>query len=184
MDALSLYLPAWPTDRIRRRLPPDTDGQRTPIVLTALERERTLVAACCALSRSAGVQPGMPLAEARALFRHSPHIEPLSPTDDRRDLRRLALWAYRFVPIVAVDGEDGLLLDAGDARICTAGSTGWPIVCSSGCAGPGSPHGWRPHRPSGVPGRWQDMGVTNHRHSLSTTNSTQRSPPYRPRRSV
>lgn len=46
------------------------------------------------------------------MVRHGIHVEPLTPADDRRDLRRLARWAYRFVPIVAVDGEDGLLLDA------------------------------------------------------------------------
>lgn len=64
----------------------------------------------------------MPLAEARALFRHTPHIATLTPDDDRRGLQRLAQWAYRFVPIVAIDGGvgggygvggvgDGLFLD-------------------------------------------------------------------------
>jgi protein ImuB len=112
MDALSLYLPTWSTDRIRRRLPPDSSVHRTPIVLTLIDRERTLVASCCALALSAGVRPGMPLAEARALVRTAIHVEPLSPADDRRDLQRLARWAYRFAPIVALDGDDGLLLDA------------------------------------------------------------------------
>jgi protein ImuB len=53
----------------------------------------------------------MPLADARALFRRPPHIGSLTPDDDRRGLQKLANWAYRFVPIVAIDGDDGLFLD-------------------------------------------------------------------------
>lgn len=54
----------------------------------------------------------MPLAEARALLHSTPHVEPLSPLSDAHGLRRLAGWAYRYVPRVAIDGADGLLLDA------------------------------------------------------------------------
>jgi protein ImuB len=52
------------------------------------------------------------MAEAKAMLRCTIHVEPHCPRDDQRDLKRLGRWAYRFVPLVAVDGADGLLLDA------------------------------------------------------------------------
>ncbi|MBX3387696.1 MAG: DNA polymerase Y family protein [Phycisphaeraceae bacterium] len=116
MEALSLYLPRWPIDRAHRRWLRDGHAQapNAPIVLTVLNRDRTLVGACCERASTAGVSVGMPLAEARALLRSppSPHVEPLDPSGDAHGLRRLAGWAYRYVPRVAIDGTDGLLLDA------------------------------------------------------------------------
>lgn len=106
----------------------DGAAARTPILLTVLDRERTLVARCCESALFAGIAPGMPLAEARALVRphhhHAPIVEPISPDDDRRDLQRLARWAYRFAPVVAVDGDDGLFLDARGCERLYGGTKG------------------------------------------------------------
>ncbi len=127
----------WPIDRVRRRLlhkdplpeallreqtlsravtntslPTRPQPTHTPILLTHIDRDRTLIAACCERARSAGIVHAMPLAEARALLRQAPHVEPFSPDADARGLIRLARWAYRYVPRVAIDGTDGLLLDA------------------------------------------------------------------------
>ncbi len=38
-------------------------------------------------------------------------LRPADPDADRAFLERLALWAVRFTPIVAVDPPDGLVLD-------------------------------------------------------------------------
>ena len=53
---------------------------------------------------------GMGLADARAIH---PSIEVMEaePEADRRLLESLAHWCDRYTPLVALDGEDGLLLD-------------------------------------------------------------------------
>ena len=59
----------------------------------------------------------MRLADARALVAGLA-VAPADPETDRRALMRLALWCGRFTPRVALDGEDGLLLDiAGCAHL-------------------------------------------------------------------
>lgn len=71
-----------------------------------------MVAACCERAAEAGVRVGMPLAQARALFATpSVCIETHDPSADAAALYRLAVWAQRFSPLVAVDEPDGLLLD-------------------------------------------------------------------------
>lgn len=65
-------------------------------------------------ARAAGLRRGQTHADARAM---SPQLisAPAEPERDARTLRRLALWAERFSPCVAVDaatpGQEGLLLD-------------------------------------------------------------------------
>lgn len=57
-----------------------------------------------------GLQPGRPLADARAL---APDLRtaPADPAGDRKALESLADWCLRYTPSVALDGDDGLLLD-------------------------------------------------------------------------
>ena len=57
-----------------------------------------------------GLEPGMRLADARALL---PGLvtRPADPEADRRALGQLALWCIRFTPWSATDGDSGILLD-------------------------------------------------------------------------
>jgi len=57
--------------------------------------------------------PGTTAAQARALLPARSEViqREHEPADDRAALRRLAQWAIRFTPVVAVDDPDGLLLD-------------------------------------------------------------------------
>lgn len=57
-----------------------------------------------------GLQPGRPLADARALV---PELRtaPADPASDRTALEALADWYLRYTPTLAIDGDDGLLLD-------------------------------------------------------------------------
>ena len=74
--------------------------------------ERRIVARHCDQADAAGVSSGMTLAQARALLpTHEPVVEPLDPAGDAEALRKLAQWALRFSPVVALDPPDGLLLD-------------------------------------------------------------------------
>jgi len=54
----------------------------------------------------------MPLSVARALFRPGAvRIEPYDPRGDALALRRLAAWAQRYSPTIAIDDPDSLLID-------------------------------------------------------------------------
>lgn len=86
-------------------------GASIPLLIVAESRGRRLVVHRCALAAAAGVCPGMPEGESRALLTGPVRVEPHDPARDLAALRRLALWAQRFSPIVAVDPPDGLLLD-------------------------------------------------------------------------
>lgn len=57
-----------------------------------------------------GLKPGMTLADARSRLPHL-RAEAVDPLADRRLLRRIASACERYSPLVALDGEDGLLLD-------------------------------------------------------------------------
>lgn len=57
-----------------------------------------------------GLQPGQPLADARALV-PGLRTAPADPESDRAALAMLADWCVRYTPSVAFDGTDGLLLD-------------------------------------------------------------------------
>ena len=103
-------MPTFASDviRLRRHLDP-----KHPVVLWTLDRQRETVVSCCDVSLRAGVRTGMTVAHARArLPRGVMHAEQFDPSATRRALRRLALRMHAFVPTVAIDQRDGLLLDA------------------------------------------------------------------------
>lgn len=72
---------------------------------------RDIVTAVDAPARARGLYPGLDLTQARILAADLLAI-PADPVADRVGLERLAAWAVRrYSPIVAPDGDDGLLLD-------------------------------------------------------------------------
>ena len=122
--ALSLYLPTWSIDLLRRRLRRDgrlpdaasrgasRRGRGVVFLLTAPDHGREVVTRCCERACAAGVFAGMTLAHARALLhREQVHAEAESADRDAAALRALARWANRFAPTVATDPPDGLVLD-------------------------------------------------------------------------
>ncbi|MCC6971541.1 MAG: DNA polymerase Y family protein [Phycisphaerales bacterium] len=111
MLGLSVYLPTWPTDLARRRGRVDP---RVPIVLSRRGRRAEVVAAACAVSMRRGISAGMSMAEARMVLSNGASvIEPIDDHAVRGALRRLAFRMTRWVPLVSIDGDDGLLCDAG-----------------------------------------------------------------------
>lgn len=100
----------WSIDLVRRRERGSPDTR--PLLLSASERQRQIVAHCCERAHRAGVRAGMPVAQARALFTGvSVRVEAHDPQRDRLALRALASWARRFSPTAAIDEPGGLLLD-------------------------------------------------------------------------
>lgn len=113
---VSLHLPTWATDRVRRAqfglelrdasLPPET-----PLILIDRQGNKRIVMAADRAAQQAGLHVGMPVTKAQALVPNL-IIKDAEPETDLEALDRLALWALRrYAPIVAADLSDGLVID-------------------------------------------------------------------------
>ncbi|MFT8785629.1 DUF6504 family protein [Gluconobacter oxydans] len=108
---VSLYLPLWPTDRIRKRLGKDAPAPETSLALAGREGRRRVVLSVDLAARKLGLRPGFPVTKAQALYPDLVLMD-ADPEGDRLGLEKLALWfQLRIAPIVAVDASDGLVLD-------------------------------------------------------------------------
>ena len=106
---VSIFLPDLPTDRIRRDDPAIPADQ--PIAVIARSGSKRWVSSADPAAKRIGVRVGMPAAKAQAIFRGLMLVD-ADPVADALALDRIGLWALRlYSPIVAVDGNDGLVLD-------------------------------------------------------------------------
>lgn len=83
---------------------------RHAFVLAAAQHGRMVITAVNPLAQMQGIEAGMAVADARAIF---PNLQVL---DDKPDLAMKLLkaigdWCIRYTPVAAVDPEDGLILD-------------------------------------------------------------------------
>jgi protein ImuB len=104
---ISLWLPTFPIDRLRRHADVPPDG---PLITSAHDGRRLSVAAADAAAAALGLYPGMPLAQAQAQV-PGLAIHPAEPEADAEALRRLAAWCLRYTPLVAPAAPDGVWLD-------------------------------------------------------------------------
>ncbi|WP_036262889.1 DUF6504 family protein [Methylocapsa aurea] len=112
---VSIFLPTWPTDRIRRKLGATAPPAEAPLVLVGRDGRRRVVLAVDAAAQAAGLDVGMPVTKAQAL---TPGLIVMDadPEADAEALERLALWALqRYAPIAAADPPDGVVLDISGA---------------------------------------------------------------------
>ncbi|PWC31440.1 DNA polymerase [Azospirillum sp. TSO35-2] len=81
-----------------------------PLALLRTERQRRVVVAVNRAAEAVGIQPGLTLADARAL---EPGLEvaEATPEADSGLLGRIADWARRFSPWTAADEPDGVTID-------------------------------------------------------------------------
>jgi len=104
---LSIWFCSLRTDWSSRRQP---ELATVPFVLSTPYHGRIVVTAANHLARQQGIETGMAVADARALF---PSLKVLN--DDaalsEKLLKGIAAWCIRFSPAVAIDIPDGLLLD-------------------------------------------------------------------------
>src|ERR1019366_5602725 len=108
---VSLFLPSWPTDRLRRTLGAAAPPVEAPLVLTGRDGRRRVVLALNAAARRAGLRTGMPAAKAQALL-PGLIMRDADPAADAKALDRLALWALqRYAPVAAADPPDRLIID-------------------------------------------------------------------------
>lgn len=105
---LALALPLLPTERLAGAVSPP-DGH-APLVLVASDRGRQIIRAACASAVAEGLQPGLALADARAMLPHL-RVAPHDPVGDAACLDWLADGATRWSPMVAARPPHGLLID-------------------------------------------------------------------------
>lgn len=119
---VSLFLPRWPTDRLRRGAGSAVPPVDRPLVLAGRAGSRRVVTALDAAAGALGLAPGMVLAKAQAMVPGLTIME-ADPRGDAEALERLAVWALRFSPVVAADPPDGLVIDATGATHLHGGET-------------------------------------------------------------
>ena len=105
---VSIWFRHLTTDRMIIRKPELKD---VPFVLASPERGRMVVRASSAIALANGIEPGMVVADARAVF---PDLQVMDdkPEMAGRLLNALAEWCIRYTPIAAIDLPNGLILDA------------------------------------------------------------------------
>jgi protein ImuB len=107
-----LWLPRWAIDR-RHLSPRKNSGapaEEVPFATVADAAGRRLLAAVNPAAASAGLAPGMPLADALSFF---PGLVTAvaEPAEDAAALCRLAEWCSRYSPWTAPDGVDGVRIE-------------------------------------------------------------------------
>jgi protein ImuB len=112
---VSLFLPTWSTDRIRRKMratqPDEAYPDDTPLVTAMADHGRRVIAAVDGAAARAGIRAGMTLTKARMLAPELVVAE-ADAAGDLEALRRLALWATRrHAPFAAADPPSGIWVD-------------------------------------------------------------------------
>ncbi|MEL7129051.1 MAG: DNA polymerase Y family protein [Pseudomonadota bacterium] len=115
---LSIWLPEWPLDRLRRArlkgrkrtIGKELAKSSPPFVLTETGPKGLIVIAASQRAKERGITPGLSFTDARARV---PALiaEEHDPEADTRALRQLADWLVRYSPLVALDGADGLMVE-------------------------------------------------------------------------
>src|SRR5579859_5150271 len=105
---VSVFLPSWPTDRLRKTLKAAAPSTDRPFATALHDGRRRIVAAVDTAARAEGLAPGMALAHARILVPEV-FVEDADPKADLAGLHRLAVWCQRhYSPLTAPDPPDGL----------------------------------------------------------------------------
>ena len=97
---VSLYLPTWPTDRLRRKMDAAAPDPAMPLVLVAPTGRRREVVAANGAAIRIGRRVGMLGTKAQALVKELV-IHHADPAADGEALERLAVWALRYSRSVA-----------------------------------------------------------------------------------
>lgn len=108
---VSLFLPRWPTDRLRRKSGDASPPLEVPLVLVGRTGRRRTITAVDANAQALGIGVGMAVTKAQALVPGLVVMD-ADPLADAEGLDKLALWALRRVsPVVMADRPNGLVID-------------------------------------------------------------------------
>jgi protein ImuB len=119
---ISVFLPTWPTDLLRRFQSAAVPSADKPLVTTMHDGRRQVVAGADRAARALGLVPGMPVAQGQALV---PGLTVIPATPDRyaRVLEEAAAWCLRYAPLTAPDKSSGLWIDATGSTHLFGGET-------------------------------------------------------------
>jgi protein ImuB len=113
---ISLYLPQWPIDRLRRASK-DLPARDKPLVTAIMQGQRRVVASVDAASARLGLRCGMTVTHAQSLVPDLTVID-AAPEEDEAALHRLAIWCIKYSPLVTPNPPDGIFIDvAGSAHL-------------------------------------------------------------------
>lgn len=112
-----VWLTRWPADRLSRQR---GGGPPEPFVVAQTQGQRRTVLCASYGALQAGIAPGQTVALAQASVSDLTVIE-AEPEADAAALARLAVWALRYTPLVAPDGDDGLVLGTAGADHLSGG---------------------------------------------------------------
>src|ERR1700709_460527 len=108
---VSVFLPSWSTDRLRRAMGRDAPSLETPLVLIGQEGRRRVLLAVDAAARRQGLKVGMPPSKAPGLV-SGLVVHAADPKADLGALERVCIWMQRrYSPLIAPDAPHGLQLD-------------------------------------------------------------------------
>jgi protein ImuB len=109
---VSLFLPTWSTDRVRRNAGDAAPLAEAPLVLIGRDENRRVVTAADAAAQAAGLRVGTPVTKAQVLV-PGLIVQDADPMAAGEALERLAIWMLqRFAPVVAADHPDGIVIDS------------------------------------------------------------------------
>jgi protein ImuB len=105
---VAIWFPNLATDWFELRKP---DLKNVPFVLSAPSHGRMIITAANPLAQQLLINPGMVLADARAICPDLQNIDE-KPGLTTQLLQRIAEWCIRFTPIVALDPLGNIILNA------------------------------------------------------------------------
>jgi protein ImuB len=124
-----LFLPRWPIDRRRLSQRKGSVGPAddTPFATVIDTAGRRLLAALNPAAATAGLAPGMPLADPLS---YVPGLATAlaQPAQDAAAIRHLAQWCGRYSPWTAPDGTDGVRSRLPVRRTSGAENRGSPAI--------------------------------------------------------
>jgi protein ImuB len=117
---ISLWLPTYATDRLRRL--PDAPPDEAPLVTVVRDGARRLIATADGTAAMLGLKPGLKLAQAQAMV-DGLVVREADPAAEAEGLRKLAGWCLRYAPLVAPDLPDGVFIDVTGSTHLHGGET-------------------------------------------------------------
>lgn len=110
MRMVSVWLPLFPIERLKRERQAEPFPDELPFALVASEERGLLLTAVNEAAARKGLYPSLSLADARAIH-PSLLTAPADPGKDAASLVALARWSRRYSPSLNMHGSDGLWLD-------------------------------------------------------------------------
>jgi protein ImuB len=107
---VSVWLPAWPIERLRRHRGHNHVPADRPLALVSSGAHGLEITAANEAARELRVRAGAGLADTRAALPALITL-PADMGEDRAGLARLVRWCGRYGPARHLDGEDGLWID-------------------------------------------------------------------------